>query len=638
MIGEIGTGSSFRGLNHYLLHGSAETGPREPTWAELRNLAVPDPDRAYRVMHVTAQQNQRVDEPVLHVIVSPAPEDRLSREQWSALADRVLSGLGLDEHQALVVHHSDTDVQHLHLSVNRIHPERLTAWPTWRSKTRLEAILRRIERDWGLRRVEGRLGTGERETRDHAPVPRKLRAQARHRATQPQLLAWRESLTPHLEAASSWSDLAVRLQANGIRLEARGRGLVVTDGDIFVKASSIGRSYSRGRLEERFGQTLADWRATRKRFDAAAGVYGRYAHRPPSHPRTRAARRALQAAGRSLGWRAAARLSGPLAPAVGAVVSAARARARDAARTRAAGERAWRSLLERRLAPALRRAGSWAEVEGRLRFHGVWLGTEATGRRPGSAPLVLTDGVHKTPLSTLPADLSARHLAARFGSWSAWQAARRELLSRARRLHRYDATLEARTERFHRLLGLAQNIELRVERHRGLRAELQAAEARLRQELHGYLPRKTTPADVTRLLRELRTAPESDLERRITARRSRLVPRLGTSRGHHPHLPEDLRRSLRTYRQLVQHVVRDTPVARSAARRLPQIRRRAQLLDPRESQRPLQEALLRTAARVGGIGLRSLLSQAAPGLGAALRLVRLVRRVGRRRERGGRER
>ena len=159
--------------------------------------------------------------------------------------------------------------------------------------------------------------------------------------------------------------------------------MVVTDGSVYVKASSLDRSFSRGRLEQRFGQTLSAWRDDRERFGAAAAAYSRYAHHPPSHPRARATLVTLHAAGKALGWRAAARLSGPLTPAVGAVVAAARARARHdrraPGRRQASREHAWRSLVERNLVPALRRARSWAEVEGRLRFHGVWIGPEPGG-------------------------------------------------------------------------------------------------------------------------------------------------------------------------------------------------------------------------------------------------------------------
>lgn len=65
------------------------------------------------------------------------------------------------------------------------------------------------------------------------------------------------------ETARSWSDPAVRLEANGIRFRARGRGMVVTDGEVYAKASSIGREYSRGKIEARFGQGLAEWKTSR---------------------------------------------------------------------------------------------------------------------------------------------------------------------------------------------------------------------------------------------------------------------------------------------------------------------------------------------------------------------------------------
>ncbi len=141
MIGEIRSGSSFAGLTHYVLHGSASTHPKTPEWVELRGLLTADPDRAYLEMEATAAQNPRIEQPVLHVVLSPAPGDELGREQWRALADRVLGEMGLDGHQVLVALHAATEHPHLHLAVNRAHPQTLRAWETWRSKTRLEEVL-----------------------------------------------------------------------------------------------------------------------------------------------------------------------------------------------------------------------------------------------------------------------------------------------------------------------------------------------------------------------------------------------------------------------------------------------------------------------------------------------------------------
>ena len=431
MIGEIGSGGSFRGLGHYLLHGSAGTHPKTPEWLELRNLASVDPDLAYLEMEATASQSSRVEKPVLHVVLSPAPGDELGREQWRALADRVLGDLGLAEHQALVVLHTDTGHPHLHLAVNRVHPRTLRAWGTWRSKTRLEGVLRKIEREWGLRVVPGRLAEAERSGEKSAPaLTRGERAQLHHRAEEPQVLVWRRELREAFEGARSWTELSGRLQVNGVHLVARGRGMVLSDGEAYAKLSRLDRAWSRGRLEERFGQGFAEWRREMKQFQAAAKVYPRYAARGPEHPRARAALGTLRRTGESLGWRSLSRVAGPLSPAVAGVALAARRRRAALARAGRADSADWERFARSYLAPALGRARSWAEAESRLALYGAWLA-------PGgdrSSGLGITDGRHSVAVGRLGAALRVERLEERFGFWETWQRARRELLAAARRV------------------------------------------------------------------------------------------------------------------------------------------------------------------------------------------------------------
>jgi hypothetical protein len=100
VIGEIRSGESFRGLTHYLLHGSAATRAKTPDWVELRNLASRDPEPVWVEMEATASKNPRVKKPVFHVMISPAPGDELGEGDWRRLADRVVGtfvggGLGL---------------------------------------------------------------------------------------------------------------------------------------------------------------------------------------------------------------------------------------------------------------------------------------------------------------------------------------------------------------------------------------------------------------------------------------------------------------------------------------------------------------------------------------------------------------
>src|SRR5690606_36681170 len=63
-----------------------------------------------------------------------------------------------------------------------------------------------------------------------------------------------------LKRAKSWDDLDRRLERHGLRIEPKGVGMVVTDGRHYVKASSVDREASRGKLEKRFGVTLAEHR------------------------------------------------------------------------------------------------------------------------------------------------------------------------------------------------------------------------------------------------------------------------------------------------------------------------------------------------------------------------------------------
>lgn len=63
-----------------------------------------------------------------------------------------------------------------------------------------------------------------------------------------------------LVEAKSWDELDRRLERHGLRIEPKGAGMVITDGRRYVKASSVDREASRGKLEKRFGVTLVEHR------------------------------------------------------------------------------------------------------------------------------------------------------------------------------------------------------------------------------------------------------------------------------------------------------------------------------------------------------------------------------------------
>jgi hypothetical protein len=80
----------------------------------------------------------------------------------------------------------------------------------------------------------------------------------------------------------------------------------------------------------------------------------------------------------------------------------------------------------------------------------------------------------------------------------------------------------------------------------------------------------------------------------------------------------------RQYRELAVELRRSAAPARSAARRLVRLRQQAWLLSPDRLRREGRRALVALARPLLGAGVRSLLAGAAPGLGPALAVVRVL--------------
>ena len=238
MIGKIVTGKSFRGLARYLVKD-----PSRVAWTSTRNTFEQDPYAVASEMKDEALTSQRTRKPVYHIAIALDPEDVVTRADLERIADRTLSDMGLAHHQALIVAHTDKAHTHIHIMVNRVHGGR--AWDTFRDRYRLRLTLEAQEREMDLRRT-GRNAerAPDRESRSRHFDPKDGRLFAQH---------VRHEAGDDFRQASSWKDLKERLRKYGLRLEARGAGLVVTDGRRYAKLSSVSRQWSRPKLEARFG-------------------------------------------------------------------------------------------------------------------------------------------------------------------------------------------------------------------------------------------------------------------------------------------------------------------------------------------------------------------------------------------------
>ena len=286
MIASTSSSASFGALGSYLGSGKGGVPAEERVaWVESRGVVRDvdgraNPERAARVMEATADRTPQCTEPCYHVSISfdrrdlpGGPTDPASKELMLGVADDTLRDLGLDEHQVVVVAHGDRGHPHVHLMVNRVHPETGRTWDRWQDRVRLEKSLRAQERARGFREVPGQLGRLEGQERPaRSPSRGAYRAAEREAATQGRRSLQHEArarVGGDFERAKTWEELEGRLASDGYVLRAKGRGLVLRDGDgREVKASAVSRAGGRGRLEKRLG---ASWREHRAAVEARTG-------------------------------------------------------------------------------------------------------------------------------------------------------------------------------------------------------------------------------------------------------------------------------------------------------------------------------------------------------------------------------
>jgi Relaxase/Mobilisation nuclease domain len=218
MIAISTTGRTFAGLTRYLLRGRTGVEHDRIAWVETHNLALQDPERAGRLMQATAAQNHRVAHPVYHLVISFDPADRPAPAIMRQVADRLLADLRLSEHETLIVAHKDRAHAHLHIVVNRVHPETGRAWSPWQDYVATQRTLRTLERTLGLHEVEGRLY----QLPDEAPP------QCRERRVEPQGLSHGPALAPErrpiiAEATARVRDLDLAHQLREMRYRAEQR-------------------------------------------------------------------------------------------------------------------------------------------------------------------------------------------------------------------------------------------------------------------------------------------------------------------------------------------------------------------------------------------------------------------------------
>jgi len=195
----------------------------------------------------TQEMNTRAkSDKTCHLVLSFSEGERLSFESLNAIEERFCEVLGFSGHQRISVVHDDTNNLHVHIAINKIHPENLTIHNPYYDYKKVAKLCEQIEQEYGLTKV------------NHETVSDKASRVAQEieaRTGVESLLGWikREALT-EIKYVNNWQELHQVLERHGLEIKERGNGFVlVANNGMAVKASSVDRSLSKGSLIQRLG-------------------------------------------------------------------------------------------------------------------------------------------------------------------------------------------------------------------------------------------------------------------------------------------------------------------------------------------------------------------------------------------------
>ena len=237
MIGTSSRGSSFSGLINYLEYGNERDDDREG-FVGVRNLPNDDPEVAAKIMKATSKLSKRVKKPVYHLILAWHETDKISPEDMVHSADSMLKHLGLEDHQVYMKEHLDKDYPHMHLAINRVHPETGRAWRGDGDRYDIRNKCMELEQrnDWVKTQKYGKtrgmsiydMEIGKRTGDDKGREMSK---------TDEQKL--REDLTHTMSTVTDWKDLESRLDRRGLELKQARAGIRIYRGGRYAKFSKL---------------------------------------------------------------------------------------------------------------------------------------------------------------------------------------------------------------------------------------------------------------------------------------------------------------------------------------------------------------------------------------------------------------
>jgi hypothetical protein len=226
--------------------------------------------------------NPRCKDALCHYELSWPPGERPTQPQWTESALHTLRELGYQDHQYMVVAHDDKKHFHIHIMVNKVHPETFKAHTPYRNWLTLDAAMRVLEAKYGWTHTAGptrwdeqskqavRASYSERNAlRTARQESTGAAAKYEHYHDEESLQTYmRREVAPHVRTLlthqnASWEALHTLLAKYHLRIEKGESGgymVLAVDHNIRVKASDVFRNNFAGKINRQTTESvLGPW-------------------------------------------------------------------------------------------------------------------------------------------------------------------------------------------------------------------------------------------------------------------------------------------------------------------------------------------------------------------------------------------
>lgn len=236
MIGNQVKGRGFRGCLNYLWGkaGAEHIGG---------NMSGCTPQQLANEFKLSRQQNSNVQRVVYHASLSIAKHERLDNNQWSAIAEDYLKGMGFNHNQYIIVRHQDREHDHIHIVASRIRLDGTCVHDGWDYR-RSETMIRQLEQAYKLESV-----TPSWEVERRAPTKGELKHF--ERTKQPGVKTKLQNLASDALSKSTTPEAYIqRLQQAGVEVKTRKErndrisGISYQLDGVAISGTKLGRAYT----------------------------------------------------------------------------------------------------------------------------------------------------------------------------------------------------------------------------------------------------------------------------------------------------------------------------------------------------------------------------------------------------------